>query len=485
VVLAKEDNAGNKRLVAYVVADGLLNKQELTTYLYGRLPEYMVPAHWAKVERFDLTSNGKIDRKALPDPDTNSLLANEYVEPTNELETKLATIWQDLLGIDKIGIHDNFFELGGHSLLAMRVISSIRRELKLDTAIKEIFVHPTIALLATHLQTIGVGLSLPSIEVANPRPKQIPLSFSQERLWFIDRLEGSVQYHVPEVLRLKGELKKDVLENALKGIVNRHEILRTVIGETEGQAWQQIRDEDQWQLNFIDGSKYTEDPKGLRQYIHQLINQPFDLSKDDMLRAALIELNEHEHLLVVTMHHIASDAWSTSVIVKELVELYSASDEGRSVNLAPLEIQYADYAIWQRTNLQGAFLEKKLDYWKQKLQGVSPLQLPVDYTRPAVQTNNGAIASFLLDREVAAQLQLLSQQQETTLFMTLLAAFNVLLSRYSAQRDICVGSTIANRTQAEVEKIIGFFVNTLALRSEVNKDISFTEFFAAGKRNNP
>ncbi|MHA4842639.1 non-ribosomal peptide synthetase [Flavitalea antarctica] len=304
----------------------------------------------------------------------------------------------------------------------------------------------------------------------------IPLSFSQERLWFIDQMEGSVQYHIPTVLRLKGKLNTHALENALYKIIERHEALRAVFMEDDGFAYQSFKNSADWKLGMINGSGYQPDSPDLQNFVQSLIRRPFDLSKDFMLRADLINLGYEDHLLVVVLHHIASDGWSISILVNEVIELYSAIQEGRPSKLHDLEIQYADYATWQRGYLQGDVLEKKLNYWKTKLQGVTALQLPTDYQRPPVWSARGATKGFSIDNELSAQLQALSQQQGTTIFMTLLAAFNVLLYRYSGQQDICVGTPIANRTQKEVEELIGFFVNTLALRSEVNGDITFTEF---------
>ncbi len=302
--------------------------------------------------------------------------------------------------------------------------------------------------------------------------QRLPLSFSQERLWFIDQMEGSLQYHIPAVLSLKGNLNKCALASALQTIVNRHEVLRTVFLQDEDQAYQSIKETDKWQLAIIDGSLYAQKAEGLQKYIQELINKPFDLSKDHMVRASLISVSEQDHVLVVTMHHIVSDGWSISIIVKEVAELYAAYVENRPDRLLPLEIQYADYAIWQRNYLQGEVLDKKIRYWKDKLQGVAPLQLPADYIRPAVWSNRGASKNFSINKNLSEQLQLLSQQQGSTLYMTLLSAFKVLLYRYSGQKDICVGSPIANRTQQEVEGLIGFFINTLALRSEVSGEAS-------------
>ena len=434
----------------------------------------MVPSLWVEMESFPLASSGKINKKALPDPDAGTLISNEYVAPGNETEIKLAEIWKELLNTDRAGIHDNFFELGGHSLLAIRLISSIRRELGSEIAIKDIFQSPTIAEQAELLRTQEKGSLLPAITVQE-RPDLIPLSFSQERLWFIDRLEGSVQYHMPAVLRMKGELDTEALARVLKQIVNRHEVLRTVIRQEEGVGYQFVNGPEEWELNFIDGSVYKDDTEKMQRYIQQLINIPFDLSEDYMMRADLIKITEDEHILIVNMHHVASDGWSISVIVNELVELYAAYTENRESTLPSLPIQYIDYAIWQRKHLQGEIFDRKLNYWKQKLQDVGLLQLPTDFPRPAIQSTKGAVAEFSLGKELSDELLSFSQHHGATIFMTLLAAFKVLLYRYSGQQDICVGIGIAGRQSQEMENLIGFFVNTLALRSDINGQDSFNE----------
>ena len=473
VVLAREDYQGNNRLVGYIVPEGVFDKQVIHDYLKRKLPEYMVPALWMELETLPLTPNGKINRKALPDPDVNELFSKAYMAPRNTLEAKLANIWQQLLGVEQIGVHDNFFELGGHSLLAMRLVSYIRKELLAELSIKDLFFHSTVATLAVHLERNTAQPVLPPIAVL-PRPIHIPLSFSQERLWFINKLEGSLQYHLPTVLKIQGKLDTGALSRSIQFIVNRHEVLRTVIVEEKGVGSQVIKDKDGWQLNIEDAQHYKQEPQNLKRYIQQLIKSPFDLSVDYMLRASLLMLEEEHYLLVVTMHHIASDGWSTSIIVKELVALYAAFTKGHPVQLEPLSIQYADYAIWQRKYVQGEVLNTMLDYWKQKLQNVATLDLPTDFKRPAVQSSNGATTSFLLEKELTAQLNLLSRQQGSTLFMTLLAAFKVLLYRYSGQQDICVGTPMANRTRQEVEPLIGFFINTLAIRSDLGNNPSFT-----------
>ncbi|MEO6720285.1 MAG: amino acid adenylation domain-containing protein, partial [Ferruginibacter sp.] len=481
VVLAREDKQGNKRLVAYIVAEYEFDRDEIFSYLKGKLPDYMIPALLMELESLPLTANGKVDRKALPDPDASELLSDQYTAPRNEAEEKLAAIWQDVLEVEQVGIHDDFFELGGHSLLAIRLISAIRKELQVELPISDIFDYPTIATLIAQLEKKSGRSTLPPIKPSQPRPAQIPLSFSQERLWFIDQVGGSVPYHVPSVLRLKGDLNMEALAHSLKTIVNRHEVLRTVIIADKGQPFQVIMEPGNWQLNVIDWSTYSDHPVQLQILLKQLLNEPFDLAKDHMIRAAIVKVGDEENVLAVTMHHIASDGWSTSVLVKEVVELYQSYLQHRAPQLTPLPVQYADFAIWQRTYLQGDELEKKLNYWKDKLQDTAPLQLPSDYTRPAIQSSRGAVSNFRLDKEIYMQLQLLGQQQSATPFMVLLAAFKVLLHHYSGQKDICVGTAIAGRQQQEVEELIGFFINTLALRSSVNATDTFNDLLVQVK----
>jgi amino acid adenylation domain-containing protein len=480
VVLAGDDKQGVKRLTAYVVAEEY-DRQALINYLQAQLPEYMVPQLWVNVDAFPVTSNGKIDKRALTQLSPSANLFNEYAAPRNQTEIKLAEIWKDLLGAEQVGIHDNFFELGGHSLLAMRVVSQLRREMNSDVSIRHIFNYPTIALLSVHVaQQKSDGM--PAI-IAQQRPEYIPLSYSQERLWFIDRLEGSVQYHLPAVLRLTGKLNVDALEQSFRQIVNRHEVLRTVITEHEGHGYQLIRPAGNWVLDKTTGIQYHNNEIALQAYVKQRIMSPFNLSEDAMLRAELMETGKNEYVLIVSMHHIASDGWSTPILVNELVSLYSAITNNNKAILEPLSIQYADYAIWQRNNLAGEILANKLAYWKQKLDGVAMLNLPADRARTTVQSTNGAMYEFAIAGELSNSPHKLSLQEGTTLYMTMLSVFNVLLYRYSGQTDICVGSPTANRDQHEVTGLIGFFVNTLALRNQVKGDSTFKALLAQVKQN--
>jgi amino acid adenylation domain-containing protein/non-ribosomal peptide synthase protein (TIGR01720 family)/FkbM family methyltransferase len=475
VVVVKEDRERNKRLAAYIVAEGTFNREQIVANLKDKLPDYMIPSLWVELEQLPLTPNGKVDKRALPEPDANEVFRTGYTAPRTKTEEKIEEIWKDLLGLQRIGIYDNFFELGGHSLLAMRLISAIRKELMVEITIKDLFVNPTIADLSSYLGLEKDQHSLfPSIKKGT-RPDLIPLSFSQERLWFIDLLEGSVQYHLPIVLRLKGSLNITALTNALQHVINRHEALRTVIRTEEGQGYQYIQPKDCWQLSITDSFVYNADTNQLEQYIRQLINTPFDLSKDYMVRGHLIRIDENENVLVLTMHHIASDAWSVPIMVEEVISLYTSFARNKQIELTPLPVQYADYSLWQRSYLNGEILDKKLQYWREKLDGLTPLQLPTDHARPAVLSTKGAITEFNIDKKLSEQLHVLAKEHCATMFMTLLTALKVLLSRYSGQKDICVGSPVANRRQKEVESLIGFFINSLALRSDLDNNPTFRD----------
>ncbi|PSL44170.1 non-ribosomal peptide synthase protein (TIGR01720 family)/amino acid adenylation domain-containing protein [Chitinophaga niastensis] len=479
-VIVQTDHPGDKRLAAYVVPRGNFEKEAILAYLADKLPEYMVPSLLVALEQLPLTTNGKIDRKALPDAEGNTPVTNSYIPPRNETEQILADIWQELLEVERVGVHDNFFELGGNSLLAMRVISLLRKRLHKEVSLDAIFLYVRLADLALHIRQEATPLLSPAITIT-ARPSRIPLSYSQERLWFIDQLEGSVQYHIPLVLRLKGRLQQDALIRAFKTIIDRHEVLRTVIVQTDGIAYQQVREGDQWTLHTINAATWNDDEAELQSKIQALITQPFDLAADHMLRAYLLELTDTEHLLVITAHHIAFDGWSGDILVRELAELYNAFVAGKAATQPRLPFQYADYAIWQRSYLSGKVLSAHLDYWSDKLSGVSPLQLPVDHPRPFIQSTNGAAVLCGIEDELYIQLQALSAGEGTTLFMTLLAAFNVLLHRYSGQEDICVGSPAAGRMQHEVEGLIGFFINTIALRSDLKNNPSFITLLAQVK----
>ena len=469
-VLVKQDSEGNNRLVGYVVMETAFDKETLQSQLEENLPEYMVPRLWVELGEMPLTSNGKLDRRALPEPDSSELSSKAYAAPRTALEEQLVVIWQELLSIEKVGIYDNFFELGGHSLLATRLVSVIRKELDVEITIRDVFAHTTIDSLGAYLSTQEKGTLLPKVIKAHKRPDKVPLSFSQERLWFLDRLQGSLEYHIPFALRLSGNLDKKALSSSLKEIVTRHEVLRTVIRSEEGVGYQEVLPPDRWELSYKD---MTTNTSLLREDLKSFLSTAFDLGSDYMFRSCLYDLGDKEYVLAGVFHHISSDGWSLGILISEFVALYRSYVSGKEIDLPLLPLQYMDYALWQREHLEGTIIEDQLSYWEDQLEGVNTLQLPTDYTRPSVQSISGASLSFELDSVLSSGINSLSQQEGVTVFMTLLTAFKVLLGRYSGQEDICVGTPVANRTQKELEDMIGFFVNTLALRTQVKGDVSF------------
>ncbi|WP_299135878.1 non-ribosomal peptide synthetase [uncultured Tenacibaculum sp.] len=472
-VLAKEDLHKVKYLVGYVVVDGTIEKDALQNYLSLKLPDYMVPRIWVELEEMPLTSNGKINKKKLPLPDVSKLSSNEYVGPRNEVESVLVEIWQNLLELDKVGVYDDFFELGGHSLLATRLVSMIRKKMEIEVAIKTIFMHPTIAGLEKYLVINSRKTILPTI-VSQDKTARIPLSFSQERLWFLDQLQGTDEYHIVGGLKLKGNLNLTVLEDSLKMIVDRHEVLRTIIHTIEGVGYQEVISSEAWELTKVTLTNNDNE----KEMVAKFIGSPFNISDDYMFRACIFQVNQNEYTLACAFHHIASDGWSIPIFINELVSIYEALRLNKSIALPNLSIQYADYALWQRKFIEGNFLENQLAYWENKLKGVSVLSLPTNKVRPSVQSTVGASINFELNKSLKEAIVKVSQNEGVTVFMFMLSAFKVLLYKYSGQNDICVGTSIANRTQSGVEDMIGFFVNTLALRSDVNNDLSFKKLLA-------
>ena len=483
-VIVREDKPGDKRIVAYFVAAGGVSPTpgELRRYLLDRLPEYMVPSAFVELEALPLTPNGKIDRKALPKPDESARGFEEtFVAPRTPTEEVVAGIWAEILGLEKIGVHDNFFELGGHSLLATQVISRIREAFQLELPLRNIFESPTVATLAEQIdlaKQAAEGLEEPPIKRV-PREGPLPLSFAQQRLWFLEQLEpGSPFYNIPDAVRIKGNLRVDVLERAINEIIRRHESLRTRFDTVDGKPVQVILPELHLNVPVVDLTGVAPDKREALALAlaREDAQRPFSLTNPPLLRVTLLKMSERDHVVLFTTHHIVSDNWSSNVLIQEVAALYDAFLHGKPSPLPELPIQYADFAVWQREWLQGEVLEKHLDYWKKQLEGAPPvLELPTDRPRPSVQTYNGAYQTFELSAELSRAIREFSQANDATLFMTLLAAFGALLAKYSRQRDILVGTPIANRNRAEIEGLIGFFVNTLVLRTDLSGDPSFEE----------
>jgi amino acid adenylation domain-containing protein len=458
--------------------------RELRKLAESKLPDYMVPSAFVILDRWPLTANGKVDRTALPAPDGRAAsAAGDFVTPRTPEEEILVAIWADVLGFERVGIEDNFFSLGGHSLLATQVISRVREAFSVELQVRTIFQQPTIAGLARQLISLRTAAEqttlLPPIE-PQLRGLEIPLSYAQQRLWFLDRLEQqSPAYNMPTAVRLSGTLNVSALRKCLSELCVRHEILRTTFPSTaDGEPLQQIAPALRFDLPLVDLKHLADDmrPIEIQRWRAEILQQCFDLAHGPLWRAAVIRLDDHDHILLACMHHIISDSWSMAILVREIAELYAAFSEDRPHRLDALPLQYADYGIWQRKWLTGEVLTAQVEYWKNQLRGAPPLlELPTDYPRPAVQNFRGGREQFELDPVLSDALEDLSRQHGVSLYMTLLATFAVLLSRCSRMPEVVVGSPIAGRRHREIESLIGFFVNTLALRIDLEGNPSFAE----------
>ncbi|MFP2911744.1 condensation domain-containing protein, partial [Pyxidicoccus sp. 3LFB2] len=424
LVVAREDVPGDKRLVAYVVPSEPVPSESLRAFLQERLPAYMVPSAFVALEALPLTGNGKVDRKALPAPEAPSSEAS-YVAPRTPTEEALASIWAGLLRVEKVGVNEDFFALGGHSLLATQVVSRLRQSFQVELPVRALFEAPTVAALAERVDSARRSASVgqaPAI-VPVPRGGPLPVSFAQQRLWFLDQYQpGSAVYNMPAALRLEGALEVDTLKRGFDLLVRRHESLRTTFAVQDGEPVQVIHPAADFSLPVVDLSALA--PELREAEAHRLIGmevlRPFDLAQGPLFRALLFRLSEEQHLLLVSTHHIVSDAWSSGVLVRELAALYEAFLQGRPSPLPELPVQYADYAAWQRAWLQGDVLQRQLDYWRQQLSGAPALlELPTHTPRPAVQSHRGASVPVSFSRAFSDELLAFCQRQGTTPFMTL------------------------------------------------------------------
>jgi amino acid adenylation domain-containing protein len=483
-VVAREDATEDRRLVAYVVPEtpGAVSAEELHRSVATRLPEYMLPSAWVFLETFPLTQTGKVDRRALPAPAGEGRKAPS-TPPRTPLEETLAGIWSEILGTTEIGIHDNFFDLGGHSLRATRVLSRIRDAFGVEVPVRRLFARPTIAGLAEEIRAARhqeQGLAMPPL-VRVPREGDLPLSFAQQRLWFLDRFDpGNPAYNIPAAFRFRGPLDRPALEASLGEIVRRHEVLRTSFQEREREPVQVIAPPGPFLLPQVDLATLPADlrERELERLVGQEAFRSFDLSRGPLLRACLFGQGEGDHALTLVQHHAVTDGWSQGVLSHELSALYEAFTERLPSPLAELPVQYADFAVWQRAWLAGEGLRAQLSYWTRQLDGIQVLDLPTDHPRPPVATPHGAARPFAWPAELGRGLQELSEGEGATLFMGLLAALQALLGRYSGQEDVVVGSPVANRNRSELEGLIGFFVNMLALRGDLSGAPSFRELLA-------
>ncbi|MET0399317.1 MAG: non-ribosomal peptide synthase/polyketide synthase [Longimicrobiaceae bacterium] len=482
VVAARDDRAGGKRLVAYVVpaAEAAPSPAELRAWLRRTLPEHMVPGVVVTLDRLPLTPAGKTDRRALPEPEAGAAGEAEHAPPSTPVQEILAGIWGEVLETGSVGAADDFFALGGHSLLGTRVVARVRDALGVELPLRALFEAPTLAGLADRIEALrstGSEAAPPIVRV--PRGGPLPLSFAQQRLWFIDRLEpGSAVYNMPYALRLRGRLDPAVLGRGLAEIARRHETLRTVFGTMGDEPVQVVRDAASAAVPVADLRGLAAGPREaeLLRLAAEEAARPFDLAAGPLLRVAAVRLAEAEWALLFTMHHIVSDGWSAGVLLRELSELYGALAEGRRAELPALPVQYADYAAWQRGWPTGEALEAGIDFWRERLAGAPPLlPLPTDRPRPRVQDPRGARVRAHLPPDVARGVRALARREGATAFIALLAAWQLLLARYAGQDDVSVGTPVAGRTRLETEPLIGFFVNTLVLRTDLSGEPGFRE----------
>ncbi|SFX81224.1 amino acid adenylation domain-containing protein [Thermoactinomyces sp. DSM 45891] len=481
VVIVREDRPGDQRLVAYVISNG--DTQQWREHLKTELPNHMIPTHLVELESFPLTPNGKTDRKALPVPE-QSLTENGHVLPRTPSEALIASVWSQVLGIENVGVQDSFFERGGHSLLATQVASRLQEALQIKVPLRVLFKYETVEALAKKVDQLRKGDTTREILPLGPmeRSESIPLSYAQRRLWFMDQLApNSSMYNIHAACRLVGKWSLRALETSWNQLIERHESLRTLIGAYEGQPVQQIQEHvfrtlPQRDLTTLPLEEKERETKSL---IQSEAEKPFDLGQGPLLRTQLLKTDQEEWILLCTMHHIISDGWSMGILLEEWMALYEEALNGKPAELTKLPVQYADFSLWQQEWLNDEELDQHIQYWTEELSGELPvLQLPMDRPRPAVQTHRGDVQSVMLPNSVLESLKKVSQQEGSTLFMTLMAAYQSFLSRYTGQDDILVGSPIANRNVKEIEGLIGFFANTLVYRADLSGNPTFQELLS-------
>jgi amino acid adenylation domain-containing protein len=486
-VIAADDKRGQKLLIGYVVPAAEIAIGELRRFLQDHLPSYMVPGMFVKLDSLPLLPNGKIDRKNLPVQTVEAGSSEKSQAPETATEKMVGEIWKELLGLKDISIQDDFFQLGGHSLLATQAVARIRRALGVEIPLRQMFETPALGEMAKKVEELATGKQkeAPAL-VCVSREQPLPLSYAQQRLWFLDQwAPGSGWYNVGGAARIRGELDLRALEMGLLEIMRRHEVMRTHFVAVAGEPRQQIAAKGELDLQVIDMRDVAEEDRenALRQKAEEEAGKGFELSRGPLLRVRVWRMGEQDQLLQMTMHHIMADGWSMGILQRELTVFYQAWQEGKNHGLEELPIQYADYSVWQRRWLSGEVLENELAYWRGQLHGVRPLEMTTDYRRPEKMSQNGAGISRILSKELRSKLKALGQREGVTLYMTLLAGFAILLNRYSGgQEDITLGTPVAGRTRKETEGLIGFFVNTLVMRINLEGKPSFVEVLRRAKQ---
>jgi amino acid adenylation domain-containing protein len=484
-IVVSGDDPAERQIVAYVAgADGRARRGELRDHLKARLPDHMIPTAFVALDALPRTPNGKVDRRALASAGAAGPAPTAYVAPSTPLQEVIARIWAEVLGRERIGIHDDFFALGGHSLLATRIVARVAAALRTELPLRALFEAPTVAELAERAEAVRrttPETDAPSI-VPAPRGGELPLSFAQELMSFLTALSPDRSlYNISRAVRLTGALNVRALHRALGAIVSRHEVLRTVVASSDGRVHQRVGPSAPPELPVTDLRSWPADEREAvaRRLADEEAQCPFDLERGPVFRGRLLRLDRGEHVLVLTMHHVASDGWSVGVLLRELAALYGAFSRGEPSPLPPLPIQYADYAAWQRTGTYDALLRRQLAYWRDRLDGAPPvLELPADRARPAVASHRGASEVVVIPAEATRALDALGRHEGVTRFTTLLAAFQLLLARLTARDDIVVGCPVAGRTRTELEGLIGCFVNMLPLRTDLSGDPTFRELLS-------
>ncbi|WP_241427966.1 condensation domain-containing protein, partial [Clostridium saccharobutylicum] len=468
--MAREDESKNKYLCTYIVAEDELTVAELRQYLSHLLPAYMIPSYFIQIPNMPITSNGKIDRKALPMPDGSLNTGKVYEEPTNEIEEKLVHIWRKVLGINKLGINDNFFDLGGDSLNAVRIIAAINKELNVEISLRDMFDFSEIKTLSKQIQQKN-KTEFKLIDAIEEKD-YYELSSAQKRLFVIKQFQDtSINYNMPSVTIIEGKLDTEKFENVFKELIKRHESLRTSFEIIDGIPMQKIYKEIDFKMEFIE-----KDEKELESIIKQFL-KPFVLNEPPLLRVTLVKLKEERYAMLLDIHHIVSDGVSMEILLKEIGYLY----EGKKLD--ELKIQYKDFSEWQKKFFTTEAAKKQEAYWLKEFSGKIPvLNMPTDYQRPSEQSFEGDKIKFRLDKTVTDKLKEIAAKTDATLYMTIVAAYNVLLSKYTGQEDIIVGSPVAGRTHESFQNIVGMFVNTIALRNFPKSDKKFIEFLTEVKK---
>ncbi|KAA6197506.1 AMP-binding protein, partial [Streptomyces parvus] len=483
VVIVHGDTPDALRLIAYVTSAPGQTWQDsagpqLRDDLAQLLPDHMVPSVIMALDKLPVGPGGKLDRRALPEPDgARPELDAAFQAPTNPTQEAISAIWSELLDITPIGIHDDFFQLGGHSMLAIQVISRVNEAFDTDMTLRVIFDSPTITALAEHVNSLTstVDRTWEALQPV-PRTEQLPLSFAQQRLWFLDQLmPNNPFYNIPDAVRLNGALEVDALGAALSGVVARHEVLRTTLHDEAGRPWQSVSAPQPVDLPVTDISAEPEPESAARRMVAAEALTPFDLSTGPMFRAGLLRLAADDHVLMVTMHHVAADAWSRTVLFDEIQLLYTALVEGRNATLPDLPVQYADFAAWQRRWFEDGKLSSQMEFWRAELADAPTiLQLPLDRPRPVISSHRGATTTFDIPHHTTTALRTLGHEHNATMFMVTLAAFHTVLARYTATNDVLIGTPITARPHPELEPLIGLFLNTLIIRADLTDNPTFT-----------